>query len=373
MTTAWTERALTGAEAAILRHPDQATPWAPSIVVRLAPGGLDRAVAAERLEALAARHAILAARLDLAASRWRTGGPPALEVLGDELQLLRTRFALADAPPLRVALSPGGDALAIVGHHAALDGRALVMVARGLLGAEPVEAASAREAAGGGAEAPPAAASGAGEALRRLARPADRVARSQETVDGEAFVAAELAPGSRVRAASLARAAVAAVTAWNHDRGERWSQIGLSIPVGGPPVLGNVASHRRVDLAVTDDPAAAVRAALRAQAAPPEAALTPAKARVLRIVAPVLGRLSDSLLVSNLGLVDLPGARAIDFYPQARGRSAVAIGACTPAGGLARITLRARDLSQFDAGLLLGTVVDELLRAPSGAPSPESA
>lgn len=371
MTGPWTHRALTGPEAAILHHPDQHTPWAPSIVVRLAPGTLAPARAQERLAALIQAHPILDARLELAAGRWVAGAQrQELELLAEERHVLRTRFDLATGPPARIALSPGGDALAIVGHHAALDGRALVMVARALLGAAPIEAVgSPAPSVDPSAAAPadpdhaPGASAGAGarEAMRRLLHPADRVAPTPGASDGEAFVAADLPAGSGVRVATLAHAAVEAVGVWNAERGARWATVGLTIPVGGPQALGNVASHRRVDLHGSADVAEAVRAALRAAVAPPDAALSPAKARLLRLAAPVVDRLSDSLLVSNLGIVDLPGAVAVDFYPQARGRSAVAIGACTPRGGRTRITLRARDLSDLDAGILLGTIADRLL------------
>lgn len=363
MTSAWTQRALTGAEAAILHHPDQQTPWAPSIVVRLAPGALDHATAQERLRGLIAEHPILDARLELGAGRWVAGaGRLALELLADEVHLLRTRFDLAAGAPVRIALSPAADALAIVGHHAALDGRALLMIARALLGAAPITALAppAAQAPRDADDVTPRTAGGASEALRRAVRPADRVAASANLVEGEAFVAADLPAGQAVRVATLAAVAVDAVAAWNAERAEPWSRVGLTIPVGGPPQLGNVASHRRIDVPASAPIAEAVSAALRAQVAPPEAGLSPAKARVLRIVAPILDRLSDSLLVSNLGLVDLPGAQAVEFFPQARGRSAVAIGACTPVSGTARLTLRARDLSELDAGLLLGMIADRV-------------
>lgn len=371
MTSAWTTRALTGAEAAILHHPDQRTPWAPSIVVRLASAALEHGTAEARLRALIERHPILDARLELGASRWIAGcGRQALELLADELHFLRTRFDLASGPPVRIGLSPAGDTLAIVGHHAAVDGRALVMIARALLGAEPIEATAAirpkaRAASETDGQRKRRSTGGAREALRRMLRPADRVAASPGAVEGEAFVAADLSVGAPVRAAHLAAAAVQATAAWNRERGERWSRIGLTIPVGGPPALGNVATHRRVDVSLPAAVSDVVGAALRDQVDPPEAGLSASKARVLRVVAPIVDRLSDSLLVSNLGVVDLPGAHAVEFYPQARGRSAVAIGACTPAGGTPRLTLRARDLSELDAGLLLGLLTDEL-RAPAG-------
>lgn len=359
----WRERPLTPAEAAILFHPDRATPWAPSALVHLAVP-LEREAAVANLAALAERAPIVDARLDLRGSRWvAQSGRLALEALGDPLAVLRTRFDLASGPPLRVALDADGRRLAVVAHHAALDGRALVMVARALLGAHPIEATSPQSEPvvadpAGSTVADPA--GGAREAVRRLARPADRVAASAEPPTSEAFVADDVPEGVPLRVAGLAAAATSAAARWNAERGAAWEQVGLTIPVGGPAVLGNVSTHRRVDLAVPGDVAGAVQAALATAVPPPDAALTPSRARLLRLLAPISARLSDSLLVSNLGRVDLPGARAVDFFPQARGRSAVALGACTPVEGTPRLTLRARDLGEDDARALLALVVEEL-------------
>jgi hypothetical protein len=360
--TAWTSRPLRASEAAILRHPDQRTPWAPSLVVHLAAPA-EHLVVAERLARLAAEHAILGARLGR--DEWiAVPEPPPLEVLGDELALLRTRFDLAVGPPVRAALAPDGRRLAVVGHHAALDGRALALIAQPLRGnSAPTRADSA---AGAPAESQPRVEhegpSGGGQrhgssALRLIARPAQRVAPSAQAPRAETFVSTELPAGRGLRVAPLAAAVTAAAGAWNTDRGAPWGRIGLTIPIGGPPAIGNVSTHRRVDLELPADVARAVAAALATPEAPLGAVLSRGRARLLRLAAPLALRLSDSLLVSNLGLVDLPGASGVDFYPQARGRSAVAIGACTPAGGTPRLTLRSRDLTEHDARALLDAVV----------------
>jgi hypothetical protein len=368
MTEPWTTRPITAAEAAILRHPDQRTPWAPSVVVHLPSGALPPALAAERLAALAAATPILDARLHRGGADWHAGsGRLHVESLDAEQSVLHTRFVLRDGPTVKVAVSPDGDRLAVVGHHAALDGRALLMVARGLLGAHPVEAVSPPQRMPASAEparteAPQAAGSehAAASALRRIAWPAHRVAPSTPAPANETFAAIDAPADASLRVAALAAATVDATSDWNGARGAPWQRVGLTIPVGGPATLGNVSTHRRLDVTLPTSIADAVHAALAAAAPPPEAAITPARARLLTLLTPIVGRFSDSLLISNLGMVALPGALAVDFYPQARGRSAVAVGACTPVGGRGRLTLRARDLSGHDAAQLLHAVAASL-------------
>lgn len=369
MTDVWISRPITPSEAAILHHPDRRTAWAPAIVVETAER-LEPAALARALDALAAEHSIVAARLQ--GAEWVVGDTPpvvgAFEPGG--LAGLCRAFDLAGEPPLRVGLSASGRTLSMAAHHSALDGRALLTVARHLLGPGGDDASAVTDAApSAGASAPTAevragqspaeSRSDARRALRRLARPADRVAASSSAAPAEVFVTAELPPEVQARVAALAAAACGAVQAWNEARGEPWRRVGLTIPVGGPPVLGNVSTHRRVDVAATDDIAAAVTAALGAAHTAGEGAMHPA---LMRLLAPVVERFSDSLLVSNLGLVRLPGAAAVNFYPQARGRSAVALGAASVEGGARRLTLRARDLTEADAQALLDATVARLQR-----------
>ena len=82
------------------------------------------------------------------------------------------------------------------------------------------------------------------------------------------------------------------------------------------------------------------------------------------LLEPVVGRFSDSLLVSNLGRRDVPGATRLEFFPVARGRSAVAVGAAGLPGGPSTVSLRARDLSPEDAEALLA---DREARLEAGA------
>lgn len=375
----WTSRAITPSEAAILHHPDRRTAWAPAIVIEVAGAPLDRAGLDRALEELATQHSIVAARLRH--GEWVAGGSPAA-VASDEpsgLAGLCRPFDLTREPPVRVSLSADGQTVAVAAHHAALDGRALLAVAERLLrgagsvagGTPPASPPNPPNAVPGPDRAPsPAtpsaegasAGSGAARALQRLVRPADRVAPSTSAPSAEVFVSAELPPQAQARVAALAAAASGAAQVWNAARGAPWRRVGLTIPVGGPPVLGNVSTHRRVDVAADADIAAAVRTALDAPYTAGEGAPHPA---VMRLLAPVVERFSDSLLVSNLGLVSLPGAAAVDFYPQARGRSAVALGAASVEGGARRLTLRARDLTQTDAQALLDATVARLSPPPA--------
>jgi hypothetical protein len=392
----WSARPLLPAERAILAHPDQRTTWAPALHARLREPISLRA-AQSRLDVLAVQHSIIGARL--ASDGWTVHPAPAIATFEGELAPLCDRFDLRAEGPLRVALSADGHELALASHHAALDGRALVAVARALVGGEPGfgrilraddrdgESADAGRAArsaavsgdgsdaahashpspsragstgapASGARSPGGAAAsggGRGAMLRRLAQPADRVAPSPGGAAPEAFVSLEIAEGRRLRVAAVAAAAVAAVAVWNVEHEAPWRRIGLTIPVGGPDVIGNVSSHRRVDLRIGADVEAAVSAAL-GSAPPPDGG----SALVGRLLAPLVDRFSDSLLVSNLGRIALPGAEAVDFYPQARGRSAVAIGAATVDGGARRLTLRARDLSADDARRLLALIAERL-------------
>jgi hypothetical protein len=77
----------------------------------------------------------------------------------------------------------------------------------------------------------------------------------------------------------------------------------------------------------------------------------------LALARPVVRRFSDSFLISNLGRQSLPNTDRLDFFPVARGRSAVAFGVAGVSGKSSTVSLRARDLTRADAqGLLDDTV-----------------
>jgi hypothetical protein len=115
-----------------------------------------------------------------------------------------------------------------------------------------------------------------------------------------------------------------------------------------------VASYRRVDVTIGDDVAALVSAALADDSEPPELVRAP---RAMRALRPLVERLSDSLLISNVGRHATLPLTGLEFFPVARGRSAVAVGAAGVMRGEATVTLRARDLDATDARALLEEVV----------------
>jgi SAM-dependent methyltransferase len=339
-------RPATAPELAVLRHPDRATTWAIVLVATLTEP-IDVDTLGARLAALAGHHPILASRWD--GRRWRPGPRPVIRRVADPLpptDPALLRFSLADEAPVRVLLAADGRRLAVVAHHAALDGRGAVALLAGLLGAPAPEAAlpRIRPASSGSAV------DGFRETVARLCAPADRIAASAEPPPQETFAARVIDVGGGDVMARLATACGAAARAHNARRGLSLDRIGLSVPVGGPAALGNVAGYRRLDVSAEKLGPAVVAAWLETLPVPQELRRAP---RGLRLLGPVLGRLSDTLLVSNVGRVDLPGVTAVEFHPVARGRSAVAFGACGLAGGQTTLTVRARDLDRADAEALL--------------------
>jgi hypothetical protein len=249
----------------------------------------------------------------------------------------------------------------------------------------------------------------------RLVRPADRVAPSLSRSGREALVVREVDLAGAGVTARLVDAAVAAAGARNQRLGRPWRRVGVNIglagleggagtsgrgvgasgpgadaPQQGPGasqegpaesqegpaesqegpatsqrlpvgVPGNSSRYRRVDLTPGEPAGPALAAALMSPREPLDQVWSPRFGWVLE---PVVGRFSDSLLVSNLGRREVPGVTRLDFFPVARGRSAVAVGAVGLAGGPATVSVRARDLSSEDAGALLADLVDRLVESP---------
>jgi hypothetical protein len=372
---------------ALLRFPDRRTGWVVVAAASLGapPVGLD-----ERLHALHLAVPMVGARLR--GEVWQRGSPPELLVVDGEplgAPALLERFRLAEEPPLRVLVGAGGTRVAAACHHAAFDGTGLVALLAALLGGPlPCPPAPARAAR------PPAELRGL---LGRLARPADRVAPSPGAPARDALVVREVVLTGPQVTARLAAAAVAAAGARNARLGRRWRRVGLNLglagpgPPAGPPggtgpggatlarspagpgpggtpgraagpggaavVAGNLSRYRRVDLVAGEPVEPAVSAALGSPREPVDQVWSP---RLGRLLGPVARRGSDSLLVSNLGRREVPGATRLDFFPVARGRSAVAVGAVGLAGGTSTVSLRARDLSAEDAAALLADIAARL-------------
>jgi hypothetical protein len=373
---------------ALLRFPDRRTGWVVVAAASLAapPARLD-----ERVQALQRAVPIVGARLR--GEVWHQGTTPEpLVVDGEPLgaPVLLEPFRLAAEPPLRVLVGAGGARLAVACHHAAFDGLGLVALLAALLGG-PLPSPPA----------PPGAGRPAAELrglLGRVARPADRVAPSPYAPARDALAVREVALAGRGVTARLAAAAVAAVGARNARLGRRWRRVGVNLglagpapaavprdgrrtggpagsaadqgghaPAGGDPdaaassgssaVAGNVSRYRRVDLLAGEAVGPAVAAAMASPREPVDQVWSP---RLGRLLGPVARRCSDSLLVSNVGRRAVPGATRLDFFPVARGRSAVAVGAAGLPGGPSTVSLRARDLSSEDAEALLADIVARL-------------
>lgn len=335
------------AELAVLNHPDRRTAWIVVVACTLSrPRAQPGEEMGRRLRDLSAYAPVLRSRWREGA--WHAGSPPEPIVLERELMAapaLRRHFDLASEPPLRLLVRADGSELAVAAHHAALDGRGIEALVRALLGgplpppASPAAPSRARPRMGG--------------ALRRIVHPSDRVAPSPSDPAGESFAVREVSLRGPNVTGKLAEACVAAVGAHNARRRYPWCRVGLTVPIGGPPTVGNVATYRRIDLSPGTDVRASVAEALRGNEAPAEHVAAP---RAMRALAPLVERVSDSLLISNLGRVEVPGVERLAFFPVARGRSAVAFGSAAVGGEHSTLTLRARDLDQADADELIDTV-----------------
>jgi hypothetical protein len=344
---------------AILRHPDRRTSWAQLIAARLSEpmDGLSEVFDA-RLREINRRSPMLGARLS--GNAWRPGPAPAVtEVEGVPLRYphLLDRFDLRSGPPVRVVVSDDRTQIALVAHHAALDGRAAVVLLRALVSGQMPRA--------GGEIAPRPPRPGPGSdrwaVMRRFVRPVDRVPPSASPPERDSLAVRVLPPG-RLMVARIAAAAIAAIGDRCRERGWPWRRVGLSIPVGGATRgIANVATYRRVDVRPGDHVRQAISNAIKAGPLPRELERAP---RSLRLLSPISDRLSDSLLVANHGTYELPGISQLAVFPVARGRSAVVFGSAGVESGDLTLSLRARDLAPEDAVDLLDRTIKRMEARP---------
>jgi hypothetical protein len=346
---------------ALLRFPDRRTAW---VVVAAATLAAPVDALQERLESLHQAVPMTGARLH--GATWHPGPPPELLIVdGDPLDApdLLDRFDLATEPPFRVLAGSGGTRLAVACHHAAFDGRSLVALLASLTGGVDSRRHPPDRSVGGR---PGRALPELRGLVGRLVRPADRVAASLARPGREALAVREVPLGGPGVTARVVAAAVAAAGARNRLLGRPWRRVGVNLGLAGleeggegldPPAPGNRSRYRRVDLAPGELVGPALAAAMASPREPLDQVWSP---RLGWLLGPVAGRFSDSLLVSNLGRREVPGATRLDFFPVARGRSAVAVGAVGLAGGPSTVSLRARDLSPEDAGALLADLVARL-------------
>lgn len=336
---------------ALLRFPDPRTDW---VVVTVATLSAPVDDLPARLEALHAAVPVIGARLH--DETWHPADPPpVITVAGDPLEhpLLDQPFDLAAVPPLRLLSSADGLRLAVVGHHAAFDGLALVAVLRALTAGDRPQPVTSPPPGEAGSKLP---------LLERLARPADPVAPTPGVWPGDAYASTVIDVSGKGITGRIAEACVAAAAAHNARHQRPLRKVGLTIAVGGPAGVGNVASYRRIDVDPSGPVADLVQEALASPDEPGEQVSAPKV--VMRLLEPVVERFSDTLLISNLGRHRVPGVERLDFFPVARGRSAVCFASAAIEDGSTTLTVRARDLSPGDARRLLADAAARLADRP---------
>ncbi len=332
------------------RHPDNETPWVIVLVAHLERGSAPTPdVLVDRLEGVAPNFPLISSRLH--GKWWVPSTLPVISVAESGTAPLAVApiaaFDLRNEPPVRVVVDMQRDWLVLCAHHFAFDGLGVVSLLRSLLTGSSEVAPDYRVRISP-RRAPT-------DAIRRLIWPADRVAPSDAPPEADSFVSTKVTLPGRNLTARLSRATAAAAGEHNRMRNRPLRRIGLSVAVGG--VGGEAATYRRVDVLPGQDVVAAVNEALADPEVPTEVNGLPPGAFLLR---PLLKRFSDTALISNLGRLDLNSVTSVEFYPVARGRSAVAIGAAGLAGQPITLTLRARDLDANDAELFLERIVVHL-------------
>lgn len=361
---------------ALLRFPDPRTHWVVVMVATLSAPITDPAELMGRVDGLHALVPMIGARLS--GERWTPATVSPVEVTeGDPLgqPALDRPFDLTTEAPLRLVLGAGGGRLALAGHHAAFDGLALLALLTALTGGPPPEPVTSPPAGPPASKRP---------LLQRLLRPADRIApsppspsrpstsppstsppsTSSPSTGADVYASEEIHVTGPSPTARLAQACAEAAGAHNRRFHARWEKVGVTVAKGGPAGVGNVASYRRIDAPAGADLVPLVADAL---ATPEEPAEQVKASPALSLLTPLVDRFSDSFLLSNLGRHDVPGVSRLDFFPVARGRSAVAFAAASVKGGASTLTIRARDLSPAAARSLL---VDAATHLAGSAPAP---
>jgi len=332
------------------RHPDGRSTWIIVLVAHLESGAVPSLPALEQnLLGLMGDFPLMGSRLQ--GDWWLPRAAPAISLLPPGSSPLEVaplqRFELRQEVPLRIATSFERDWLVLCAHHFAFDGLGMVALLRGLLTGEgqgfpdyTSRTVKNRPWTDG---------------VLRLVRPADRIAPSRRRPASDVFASMETDVSGPGITARLAQACGDAARHHNARRGRPLRRLGLSVAVSG--TNGESATYRRVDVAPDQDIQDSVARSLADPLVPPEITRLPTGAFLLK---PVLSRFSDTLLVSNLGRLELPGVRRVEFYPVARGRSAVAVGAAGLPDARTTLTVRARDLDQQDAARFLEQVAEAL-------------
>lgn len=268
------------------------------------------------------------------------GIAPGVEVLtGETLGRFADEPYVPGASMVRVAVSEAG--VMVAGHHGVVDGLGLVAllgIALDVPVAGGARGVGAREARRGFVLS---AVSRLGEAVFV---PPTRVAPEPgvESVGRDVFGRVDLSGCSGGTAVWVA-AAVAVTRRWNVERGRSAGRVVAAVGASRRDAGGVRPEHDAAffRLRVPEGAGVGVVRSMVARQAP-EPGFPARSSRVARWVASVLsGRLGSTFLVSNLGVIDVPGVSRVAFYPAAGGRSGVAFGVAT-VGERTTVTVRAR-------------------------------
>ena len=334
-------------ELSLIRFPEEDTDWVVIMRAHLDEGS--RALTAElspRLEALTDLIPLVGARLN--AETWSYGAPNSpTETTGDPLRHVDAwrAFDLAREAPLRLVVSDNGQ-LGIAAHHAAFDGLAMVALLQFLLGGPAPEPAVSPPAGPSDGNLP---------YIKRILQPARAVAGSVRRPAIDTILARPVKISGRRTTGRLAASCVAAAGAHNRRAGQPFDRIGITIAVGGPAGVDNVAGYRRIDV-VPSDPI--VELVVEAIATVEEPQLQTKSSRYLKLTAPLVPRLADSLLISNLGRHPIEHVDRLDFWPVSRGRSGLTFGLCSVEGGESSLGLRSYRHDVADGQRILDEAVE---------------
>ena len=340
----------------ILRHPDRHTTWIVTGTIWFTSPlgtGTEESVRKDitnRIADIAQKMPITSAKLQ---GDWWVPGQPPEPILVDSADprppwLLRP-FDLKREPPLRVAVGIHGEWFTIVAHHAAIDGVNAIPFFKILCGEEPIIPGTPPSMAK--KVTPPL------HVINRILRPADPVAHSNPLPSNETFANIELPFVGKGIKGKLASALVKSLCAHNARYGVSLERIGISASIMELDDSIPIASYRRIDI----PPGAPIDETFEREISIPEEPWELIHApRALRLLSPLTGRLSDTVLLSNFGRWSLQGVNAIELYPVARGRSAVSVAAVRTKGGKSLLTIRACYLNKNDARRILEETVAQL-------------
>ncbi len=356
---------------AVLRHPDRRTSWMGVLVARTYPDAAGYSPA-QFIDKVTESARVLPSSIPLAKARlvgeqWVEGSPPAVEVVDAdqyELSNLARRVDLSREPPVRLQMASDGSWIAVAAHHAAFDGPAAMDALRILVGGTSPKNRYSGDFVRATMNSRPIRRTVAAmlpmAEIRRLAFPADRAAASLSLPSAEVFVSSELPRLNKDVAVRIPEAVLAEIAKFSAVQGRPCFRLGLTMGLEAGKGVSNASTYRRVDIKVGEPMGDAIRRALREKSDPWEVA-RPSK--LISYLGPVVDRLSDTVLVTNMGRYLMPPVvGAVEGYPVARGRSAVSVGVVRLSGASSTISMRCRDINKPDAKSILSAIVGRLVR-----------